>query len=50
MTIKTQLALMHLANFNSTNIGNGALVNGLETTMSEDFERPIRWQRERGAC
>lgn len=46
MTIKTELALMHLANFNSTNIGNGALVNGLESTMSEDFDRPIRWQRE----
>jgi len=46
MTTGRELALLHLANFNSTNIGNGALVNGLETTMSADIPRPIRWLRE----
>lgn len=46
MTTDRELALLHLANFNSTNIGNGALVNGLETTISTDFERPVRWMRE----
>lgn len=40
------LDLIHLANFNSTNIGNGALISGLESTMEEDFPRPIRWARE----
>lgn len=46
MTNERDLSLIHLANFNSTNIGNGALVNGLEFTMEEDFDRPIRWLRE----
>lgn len=46
MTANKELALLHLANFNSTNIGNGALVNGLETTISKDFARPVRWMRE----
>lgn len=40
------LNLIHLANFNSTNIGNGALISGLENVMSEDFSRKIEWQRE----
>ncbi len=40
------LNLIHLANFNSTNIGNGALVSGLETTMSEDLGQGLSWIRE----
>lgn len=40
------MRLLHLANFNSTNIGNGALINGLESTLEEDFSTPIEWQRE----
>jgi polysaccharide pyruvyl transferase WcaK-like protein len=40
------LKLMHLANFNSTNIGNGALIRGLETTLEEDSPISIEWQRE----
>jgi polysaccharide pyruvyl transferase WcaK-like protein len=46
MSRQSSLELVHLANFNSTNIGNGALANGLEHTMSEDIERSIRWSRE----
>lgn len=42
----TPVNLIHLANFNSTNIGNGALVDGLERTLGEDFQRPIKWSRE----
>lgn len=38
--------LVHLANFNSTNIGNGALICGLETTVEEDSPVGIRWCRE----
>lgn len=38
--------LIHLANFNSTNIGNGALISGLESTIEEDFSQPVNWQRE----
>lgn len=40
------LSLIHLANFNSTNIGNGALISGLESTIEEDFSRPVSWKRE----
>ncbi len=40
------LNLIHLANFNSTNIGNGALISGLESTIEEDFPQPVKWQRE----
>jgi polysaccharide pyruvyl transferase WcaK-like protein len=40
------LKLVHLANFSSTNIGNGALAGGLECTLAEDLGRPIDWQRE----
>jgi len=43
---KKVLRLIHLANFNSTNIGNGALIRGLETSFEEDFPCPIQWQRE----
>jgi polysaccharide pyruvyl transferase WcaK-like protein len=38
--------LIHLANFNSTNIGNGALIDGLESTIEEDFAHKPTWQRE----
>ena len=41
-----KLKLIHLANFNSTNIGNGALITGLENVVSEDFSREIEWIRE----
>lgn len=41
-----KLKLIHLANFNSTNIGNGALIFGLENVISEDFKRKIDWIRE----
>ncbi len=41
-----KINLIHLANFNSTNIGNGALISGLESTMNEDFEGSINWLRE----
>lgn len=40
------MKLIHLANFNSTNIGNGALINGLESAMAEDFPCSIQWERE----
>ncbi len=40
------LKLVHLANFNSTNIGNGALISGLEALVSADFPRNIVWIRE----
>jgi polysaccharide pyruvyl transferase WcaK-like protein len=38
--------LIHLANFHSTNIGNGALASGLESTLEEDVSFPVQWQRE----
>jgi polysaccharide pyruvyl transferase WcaK-like protein len=40
------LKLVHLANFNSTNIGNGALISGLESILQADFPRDIVWIRE----
>ncbi|HEB94203.1 MAG TPA: hypothetical protein ENI94_12220, partial [Gammaproteobacteria bacterium] len=40
------MKLVHLANFNSTNVGNGALIHGLEKTMEEDFSISIDWKRE----
>ena len=40
------MKLVHLANFNSTNIGNGALIHGLESAIQEDFETLIEWSRE----
>lgn len=40
------MKLVHLANFNSTNVGNGALIHGLEKTMEEDFSISIDWDRE----
>ncbi len=41
-----KLKLIHLANFNSINIGNGALITGLENIISEDFKRKIDWIRD----
>ena len=38
--------LIHLANFNSSNAGNGALSSGLESTIEEDFSKKVFWQRE----
>jgi len=35
--------LLHLANFHSTNIGNGALISGAETVLSEDLSESISW-------
>ena len=46
MNSDTPLNLIHLANFNSTNIGNGALISGLESTMEDDLPRQICWSRE----
>jgi hypothetical protein len=46
MNREKPLKLIHLANFHSTNIGNGALISGLESTMEEDLPCPISWSRE----
>ena len=46
MSSDNPLNLIHLANFNSTNIGNGALISGLESVMEEDLPRAICWNRE----
>ena len=46
MNKKNRLCLIHLANFNSTNIGNGALIDGLENTVESDFPVSIEWLRE----
>jgi polysaccharide pyruvyl transferase WcaK-like protein len=43
---KKRFLLIHLANINSTNIGNGALIDGLESTIEEDFPVPVKWLRE----
>ncbi len=40
------LKIVHLANFNSTNIGNGALISGLEHLVTADFPGKIDWIRE----
>ena len=46
MTSPSVKRLIHLANFNSTNVGNGALVSGLESTLQEDVSFDIQWGRE----
>ena len=46
MNSVSTLNLIHLANFNSTNIGNGALISGLESTVSEDLSCSVNWLRE----
>src|SRR5216117_2630998 len=33
--------LIHLANFNSTNIGNGALIFGTERVLQQDWRAPV---------
>ena len=42
---KNHYSLIHLANFNSTNVGNGALIGGLEKTINEDFKKEVIWKR-----
>jgi len=43
---ETPLQVLHLANHSSTNIGNGALISGLERTLREDFTAPLRYVHE----
>ena len=38
--------LVHLANFNSTNIGNGALIFGTERALREDWESDVQFLSE----
>ncbi len=38
--------LLHLVNAHSTNIGNGALIEGVERVLAEDSIKPIDWRRE----
>ncbi len=45
-TRKSTLSLIHLVNGNSANVGNGALTEGAERVIEEDFARPIKWSRE----
>lgn len=40
------LRLLHLANLNSANVGNGALILGAEKVISDDLGVNIIWQRE----
>lgn len=40
------LRIMHLANLNSANVGNGALILGTESVLSEDLGVYIDWRRE----
>lgn len=40
------LRLVHLANCNSTNIGNGALIHGVERVLNEDLQPNITFLRE----
>jgi polysaccharide pyruvyl transferase WcaK-like protein len=39
------LALLHLINGRSANVGNGALTEGAELVLNEDLQRPIQWNR-----
>lgn len=41
-----KLSVMHLANTNSVNIGNGALISGTERVLGEDLGLAIEWTRE----
>ncbi len=43
---KPALSLIHLVNGNSANVGNGALTEGAERVIEEDFGRPVTWSRE----
>lgn len=40
------LKILHLANHKSTNIGNGALILGLENTLEEDCANPVTFTAE----
>lgn len=42
----TPLRILHLANHKSTNIGNGALIYGLESTLQEDFSHALAFTPE----
>lgn len=42
---KSRLSLIHLINGNSANVGNGALTEGAERVIDEDFEAPVAWSR-----
>ena len=47
MTIEMKsLKLLHLANHNSTNIGNGALILGAERVLRKDLGQEINFMRE----
>ena len=41
-----KLRILHLANFNSTNIGNGALIYGTEQTLKEDLGPDVEFVPE----
>jgi len=45
-TQRPTLSLIHLVNGNSANVGNGALTEGAERVIEEDFDYPITWVRE----
>jgi len=40
------MKILHLANFNSTNIGNGALIFGTERVLREDVDKKIEFLHE----
>jgi len=40
------MKLLHLANFGSTNVGNGALIDGTERVIREDFPEPVEFVHE----
>ncbi|MBU0750268.1 polysaccharide pyruvyl transferase family protein [Patescibacteria group bacterium] len=40
------MKIVHLANWNSTNIGNGALIYGTERVISEDFSEQVEFLPE----
>jgi polysaccharide pyruvyl transferase WcaK-like protein len=44
--VETPLQVLHLANHSSTNIGNGALISGVESTLREDFTTPLSFLHE----
>ncbi|OEJ63836.1 polysaccharide pyruvyl transferase family protein [Magnetovibrio blakemorei] len=39
------LSLLHLVNKRSANVGNGALTEGTESVINEDFQNHIKWTR-----
>jgi len=43
---KRLMNLLHLANFGSTNVGNGALIDGTERVIREDFPEPVEFVHE----